>query len=92
MSLDENEGDQEINFDPREIAACQWTSIDQWADAPEKHPVPVTLHIARLAIDVLDGHGRLLEPDRIEVKSQNADRPPWTVMMYRNKPQDKQKE
>jgi NADH pyrophosphatase NudC (nudix superfamily) len=85
MSLDENEEEQKINFDPLEIAACKWMSLDEWANSPEKHPVAITLHFARTAVDVLDGREQLLEPDRIEVKSQNLNSPPWDIMMYRKK-------
>ena len=55
----------------------------------EKHPVPITLHVARLAVDVLDGREQLLEGDRIEVKSRNPNRPSWDIMMYRKKSTDK---
>ncbi|CAF4377266.1 unnamed protein product [Rotaria sp. Silwood2] len=89
MSLNENEEDQEINYDPREIAACKWMSLDEWANSPEQHPVAITLHVARLAVDVLDGREQLLEPDRIEVQSKNPDRPSWDIMMYRKKSSDK---
>ncbi|CAF1068997.1 unnamed protein product [Rotaria sordida] len=89
MSLDENEEEQKINYDPHEIAACKWMSLDEWANSPEKHPVAITLHLARLAIDVLDGRQQLLEPDRIEVKSRNPNRPSWDIMMYRTKSNDK---
>ncbi|CAF4055213.1 unnamed protein product [Rotaria sp. Silwood1] len=89
MSLDENEEDQKITYDPGEIAACKWMSLDEWANSPEKHPVPITLHLARLAIDVLDGREQLLEPDRIEVISKNPNRPSWDIMMYRRKNNDK---
>jgi hypothetical protein len=89
MSLDESGEEQKINFDPLEIAACQWMSLDEWANSPEQHPVPITLHFARMAIDVLDGREQLLEPDLIEVKSKNNNRPPWSIMMYRKKTSDK---
>jgi len=89
MSLDENEEEQKINFDPLEIAACQWMSLDEWANSPEKHPVPITLHFARIAVDVLDGREQLLEPERLEVRSRNLNRPPWDIMLYRKKPSDK---
>ena len=85
MSLDENEEEQKINFDPLEIAACQWMPLDEWASSPEKHPVPITLHLARLAIDVLDGREQLLEPDLIEVRPKNPKQLPWDIMMYRKK-------
>ena len=85
MSLDENEEKQEINFDPLEIAACQWMSLDEWASSPEKHPVPITLDFARIAVDVLDGRDQLLEPYLIKIKSQCLNIPPWEVMLYRKK-------
>lgn len=88
MSLDENEGEQEIKFDPLEIANCKWMSLNEWANSPEKHPVPITLHFARIAIDVLDGREQLLESVRIEVKTKNPNRPVWDIMMYRKKPSD----
>jgi hypothetical protein len=88
MSLDENEEEQKINFDPLEIAACQWMSLDKWANSPEMHPVPITLHFARIAVDVLDGREQLLESNRIEVKPQNPNKPPWEIMMYRKKHSD----
>ncbi|CAF3507936.1 unnamed protein product [Rotaria socialis] len=88
MSLDENEEDQQINFDPLEIAACKWMSLDEWASSPEKHPVPITLHLARLAVDVLDGREQLLEPNLIEIKSRNPERPPWNTMLYCRKSSD----
>ena len=83
MSLDETEEEQKINFDPLEISACQWSSLDEWANTPEKHPVPITLHLARMAVDVLDGREQLLESDKIVVPSSNPKRPPWEIMMYR---------
>ncbi|CAF1074392.1 unnamed protein product [Rotaria magnacalcarata] len=89
MSLDENEKDQKINFDPLEIAACQWMSLDEWANSPEKHPVPITLHLARLTIDVLDGREKLLEPDLIKVRPKNPKQLPWNIMMYRKKSSEK---
>jgi len=88
MSLDENEEDQEIKFDPLEIANCKWMSLDEWANSPDQHPVPITLHFARTAIDVLDGREQLLEPERIEVKGRNSNRPKWDIMMYRRKHND----
>ncbi|CAF2030028.1 unnamed protein product [Rotaria magnacalcarata] len=88
MSLDENEEEQKINFDPLEIAACKWMSLDEWASSPEKHPVPITLHLARLAVDVLDGREQLLEPNLIEIKSRNPKRPPWNTMLYCRKSSD----
>jgi hypothetical protein len=90
MSFDENEEEQKINFDPLEIAACKWMSLDEWANSPEMHPVPITLHFARMAIAVLDGREQLLEPNRIQVKSQNPNRPPWEIMLYRKKDNDNQ--
>ncbi|CAF4289178.1 unnamed protein product [Rotaria socialis] len=89
MSLDEDEKDQQINFDPLEIAACQWMPLDEWANSPEKHPVPITLHLARLTIDVLDGRENLLEPDLIKVKPKNPKQLPWNIMMYRKKSSEK---
>lgn len=89
MSLDENEEDQKIDFDPEEIAACQWVPLDEWANSPDKHPVLVTLHAARLAVDVLDGRAQPLQPDLIQVLSQGSNRPPWDIIMYRNKSNDK---
>jgi hypothetical protein len=64
-------------------------SLDEWANSPEKHPVPITLHVARLAVDVLDGREQLLEPDLIEIKSKDPNRPPWDIMMYRKKSNEK---
>jgi hypothetical protein len=88
MYLNENEEDQKINFDPFEIAACEWIPLDEWANSREKHSVAVTLHLARIAVDVLDGREQLLEPDLIEVKSKNPNEPPWDTMMYRKKSSD----
>lgn len=85
MDLDETGEEQQIHFDPLEIAGCQWMSLDEWANSPEKHPVEVTLHIARLAVDVLDGREKCLEPDRIVVKPRDPNRAPWDIMMYRKK-------
>ncbi|CAF1233758.1 unnamed protein product [Didymodactylos carnosus] len=89
MSLDENKEDQNIKFDSLEIGACKWMSLEEWANSPEKHPLRVTLHLARLAIDILDGREQLLEPDRIEVQLSNPNRPIWDIMMYRKKSSDK---
>jgi NADH pyrophosphatase NudC (nudix superfamily) len=90
MSLDENEEEQKINFDPLEIAACKWVSLDEWANSPEQHPVPITLRLARIAVDVLDGRDQLLESNLIEVKPKNSNNPPcnWDIMMYRRKHSD----
>ncbi len=85
MSLDENEEEQKINFDPLEIAACKWVPLDEWANSPEKHPVAITLHFAKVAVDILDGREKLLEPEKIEVKTQNPNRRPWNIMLYRTK-------
>ncbi|CAF0743918.1 unnamed protein product [Adineta ricciae] len=85
MTLNEDEEDQQINYDPLEIAVCKWMPLEEWANSPEKHPVAVTLHTARKAVDVLEGRAGLLEGERIEVKSQNPGRPPWDVMIYRDK-------
>jgi hypothetical protein len=88
MSLDENEEEQKINFDPQEIAVCQWISLDEWANSPEKHPVPLTLHFARMAVAVIDGREQLLDPERIVVQSDKPNSPPWEIMMYRKKLHD----
>jgi len=88
MSLDENEEEQKINFDPLEIAACKWISLDEWANSPEKHPVPITLNFAQIAVDVLDGREQLLEQEKIQVKPKNSNRRPWDIMMYRRKHSD----
>ncbi|UJR14586.1 hypothetical protein I4U23_001581 [Adineta vaga] len=85
MTLNEDEEDQKINYDPLEIAACQWMSLEEWANSPEKHPVAITLHTARKALDVLDGRAHLLEGERIEVKLGNPNNPPWDIMLYRDK-------
>ena len=84
MSLDETDEEQKINFDPLEIAACRWMPLDEWAQSPDMHPVPITLHLARAAVDVLDGREQLLEPERIEIRT-SPNRPPWDIMMYRKK-------
>jgi 8-oxo-dGTP pyrophosphatase MutT (NUDIX family) len=85
MSLNDDEEEQKIAFDPLEIATCKWMSLDKWANTPEMHPVPFTLHFARMAIAVLDGREQLLESDRIQVESQDPNKPPWEKMMYRKK-------
>lgn len=85
MSLDENDQDQKIVFDPIEIAACKWMSLDQWANSPEMHPEGITFHLARLAIAVLDGREQLFEPSRIQVKSQDPNKPPWEKILYSKK-------
>jgi hypothetical protein len=92
MSLNENdddEGPQQIRFDPLEISVCRWMSLDEWARSPEHHPIPITWHLARLAVDVLDGREQLLESDRIEVVSKIPHVPSWNVMMYRKKSTDR---
>lgn len=83
MSLDENDQEQKIVFDPGEIAACKWMPLDQWANSPEMHPEGITLHFARLAMAVLDGREQLFEPHHIQVESQDPDKPPWEKVMYR---------
>jgi hypothetical protein len=89
MYLNDDEEDQKINFDPLEIAACEWISLDEWANSPEKHPVPITLHLARIAVDVLDGREQLLEPNLIEVKLENSNETSWSVMMYQKRSANK---
>ncbi|CAF0836226.1 unnamed protein product [Adineta steineri] len=89
MYLNEDEEEQKINFDPLEIAVCQWTPLDEWAKSLENHPVPITLHAARTAINVLEGRETLLESDLIEVKSRDKNKPSWFTTMYRNKSNDK---
>lgn len=85
LTLDEHEEEQEIKFDPLEIATCQWVPLDEWVNSPDKHPVPITLYLAKMAIDVLDGREQLLKSERIEIKSQGPEYPPWDIMMYRKK-------
>lgn len=85
MALPTDNQDQEINFDPKEIADCKWVPLDEWANPTIDHPVLITQHLAKFASNVLDGREHLLEPDRIEVKIQNPNQPIWDVMMYRKK-------
>ena len=85
MFLKEDEEEQKIAFDPLEIATCKWMSLDEWANTPEMHPVPVTLHFARMAVAVLDGREKLLEPDLLKIKPQNSDKPPWEITIFRKK-------
>lgn len=85
MSLDENEEDQKIEFDPVEIVACKWISLDQWANSPEMHPERITFHFARIAIGVLDGHEQLFEPDRMLIQLPDSNKPPLKILMYRKK-------
>ena len=89
MALDETDEEQQINFDPLEIAACKWMPLDEWVNTSEMHPIPITRHIGRTAIDVLEGREQLLEPDQIEVKSKNPNQPPWSIIMYRKKTSDR---
>jgi hypothetical protein len=88
MSLDESEEEQKIDFDPLEISVCQWIPLDEWANSPEKHPIPLTLQFARTAVAVLDGREQLLDPHRIVVQSEKLTIPPWEIMMYRKKLDD----
>ena len=90
MSLNEDEENQQIAFDPLEIAACKWMSLDEWANTPALHPVPITLHFARMAVAVLDGREQLLESDRLKIKSQDSSRPPWEITIFRKKNIDEQ--
>ena len=90
MSLDEKDGEQQINFDPLEISACKWMSLDEWANSPEMHPVPITLNFARIAVDVLDGREQLIEPNLIQVKPADPKRQPWEIMLYCKKNNDNQ--
>ena len=85
MSLNEDEEDQQIAFDPLEVAACKWMSLDEWANTPELHPYPITLHFARTAVAVLDGREQLLESDLLKIKSPNSNRPPWEITIFRKK-------
>ena len=76
MALDETDEEQQINFDPHEIAVCQWMSLDKSANSPELHPTPIMLHFARMAIDVLDGREKLFEGEQVKQQS-------WDFMSYR---------
>lgn len=84
MSLPENDEDQQIKFDPLEIAECIWMPLDEWANSPEKHPVPVTLEVSRLAVKVLDGQESLLEAKNYEIKIR-PEGPTWDFTMFRKK-------
>jgi len=74
----------QINFDPKEIAKCQWLPLDEWVKMP--HPIKVTEKIAKVAEDVVNGEVKFLEPENLKMEfiSQGNKRR-YEIMMYAQK-------
>jgi ADP-ribose pyrophosphatase YjhB (NUDIX family) len=82
MFIDDNDGEQTINFDPLEITACEWKPLDEWMNSLDPIKSADEYHLLRLAADVIDGRVPLLENNEIVLESSNSSQSKWRMMTY----------